>query len=134
MKFMVIVYPGNKDAKTYEETGKMPPDEAMMKMGKFNEELVNAGVMVAAEGLRPSSQGARLNFQDGKPSVTKGPFDAENRLVGGFWIWNVKSEEEALNWAKQAPMEDGDTLELRRIASAEDFSPGIQEEIKKKRA
>ena len=124
MRYMVIVYPGGKGAKDY-EAGKMPDSELLQKMGKFNEELVDAGIMLSGDGLHPSAKGTRINFSNGgKQSIAEGPF-TDSHLIGGFWIWQVKSKEEALAWAKKAPMEDGDTLELRQVQEAEDFGPEI---------
>ena len=128
MRFMVLVYPGNK--KGY-EAGQMPSQELLTNMGKFNEELVEAGVMLSGEGLHPSSKAARIHFPgNGEKSVTNGPFDDAHELIGGFWIWKVKSKEEALEWAKRAPMEDGATLELRQVFESSDFGPEIEKQEK----
>ena len=129
MRFMVLVYPGNK--KGY-EAGQMPEQKLLESMGKFNEELVNAGVMLSGEGMHPSSKGARVHFpgKGKKVTVTQGPF-SERELVGGFWMWQVKSKEEALEWAKRAPMEDGATLELRQVFEAADFGPEVEAQEKK---
>ena len=124
MRFMVLVYPGNK--KGY-EAGQMPDQQLLENMGKFNEELVEAGVMLSGEGLHPSSKGARVHFSGkGKKSVTSGPFAEARELIGGFWIWQVKSKEEAVEWAKRAPMEDGATLELRQVFEPSDFGPEVE--------
>lgn len=127
MRFMVIVLPG--DLKDY-EAGKMPEQQLLENMGKFNEELVNAGVMLSGEGLHPSSKGARMHFpgKGKQPSITDGPFP--DARVGGFWIWQVKSKAEALEWAKRAPMEDGATLELRQVFEPSDFGPEIEQQEK----
>jgi hypothetical protein len=126
---MVLVYPGN--IKGY-EAGQMPDPELLEKMGKFNEELVEAGVMLSGEGLHPSSKGARVHFSGhGKKSVTDGPFAETKELIGGFWIWQVKSKEEALEWAKRAPMEEGATLELRQLFEPSDFGPEVEAQEKK---
>jgi hypothetical protein len=131
MRFMVIVHPGNK--KGY-EAGQMPDAELLTNMGKFNEELVKAGVMLSGEGLHPSSKGVRVHFPGkGKTNVTQGPFPESQELIGGFWIWQVKSKEEALDWAKRAPMEDGATLELRQVFESSDFGPEIEEQENKLR-
>jgi hypothetical protein len=129
MRFMVLVYPGNR--KGY-EAGQMPEQKLLENMGKFNEELVNAGVMLSGEGIHPSSKGARVHFpgKGKKAVVTQGPF-TDRELVGGFWMWQVKSKEEALEWAKRAPMEDGATLELRQVFEAADFGPEIEAQEKK---
>jgi len=124
MRFMVIVYPGNVPGY---EAGEMPGEELLTNMGKFNEELVDAGVMVSGEGLHPTAKGARVHFPgDGSANVTEGPFADSDRLVGGFWIWQVESKEEALSWARRAPMEDGATLELRQVFEMSDFGPEVE--------
>ncbi len=129
MRFMVLVHTGFKGY----EAGEMPDQQLLTDMGKFNEELVNAGVMLSADGLQPSSKGARVHFPGkGKKSViTDGPFADTHGLVAGFWIWQVKSKEEALEWAKRAPMEDGATLELRQIFESSDFGPEVEEQERK---
>jgi hypothetical protein len=112
MRFMVIVK-ASKDS----ETGKMPSEKMLTAMGAFNEQLVKAGVMQAGEGLQASSKGARVKFSGSKRSVTKGPFALTNDLVAGFWIWKVKSLDEAIEWAKKCPNphEGGDSeLEIRQ--------------------
>lgn len=129
MKFMVLVHP--KEMRDY-EAGKMPADEEMAEMGRFNEELVEAGIMLAGEGLHPSKDSVRIHFSsDGKNSVIKGPFSITEDFVAGYWIWQVDSKEEALEWARKAPMADGDVLELREIFEAADFSPEIQKQEKR---
>src|SRR5262245_1007523 len=125
MRFMVLVHPGNK--KGY-EAGQMPDAQLLANMGKFNEELVKAGVMLSGEGRQPSSKGARVHFPGkGKKTVTDGPFTETRELIGGFWMWRVKSREEALEWAQRAPMEDGATLELRQVFESSDFGPEVEE-------
>ncbi len=116
MRFMVLVK-ANKDS----EAGVLPSHEMLAKMGKFNEELVKAGVMLAGEGLHPSSKGARVRFTGGKPSVTEGPFAETDQLVAGFWMWRVKSKQEAIDWLKRAPFDDA-TVEIRQVHEAEDFA------------
>jgi hypothetical protein len=129
MKFMVLVYPGNK--KGY-EAGQMPDAKLLENMGKFNEELVKAGVMLSGEGLHPSSKAARVHFPGGgKNNVTRGPFAEARDLIGGFWMWKVNSLEEALDWARRAPMEDGATLELRQVFESSDFGPEIEAQERK---
>lgn len=118
MRFMVIVK-ASKDS----EAGAMPTEQMLAKMGKYNEELVKAGVMLAGDGLHPSSKGARVRFSGSKPTVIDGPFAETKELIAGFWIWQVKSKAEALEWLKRAPMQDGDEVELRQIFDAEDFAP-----------
>jgi hypothetical protein len=129
MRFMVLVYPGNK--KGY-EAGQLPDQELLANMGKFNEELVEAGVLLSGEGLQPSSKGARVHFPgNGNKSVTHGPLTESRELIGGFWIWQVKSKEEALKWAQRAPMEDGATLELRQVFEPSDFGPEVEDRERK---
>lgn len=118
MRFMVIVKANPKS-----EAGALPPTDMLAAMGKYNEALVNAGVMLAGEGLRPSAKGARVKFDGAKRTVTDGPFSETKELVGGFWIWQVKSQAEAIEWLKRAPFKDGEEVELRQIAEAEDFAP-----------
>jgi hypothetical protein len=132
MRFMVIVK-ANQDS----ESGVMPTKEMLTKMGKFNEELVNAGVMQAGEGLHPSSKGARVKFSDGKTTVIDGPFAETKELVAGYWMWQVKSKEEAIEWLKRAPFEDTE-VEIRQVFEAEDFgdefTPELREQEERLRA
>ncbi len=124
MRFMIIVK-ANKDS----EAGKMPSTELLTAMGKYNEELVKAGVMEAGEGLHPTSKGVRVKFTGKDRAVTQGPFSLEG-LVAGFWIFNLKSKEEAIEWVKRAPFEDGSELEIRQIFAAEDFGANLTPELK----
>ncbi len=117
MRFMVIVK-ANKDS----EAGVLPDAKILTEMGKFNEELVKAGVMLAAEGLHASSKGARVKFGKGKRTVIDGPFAETKELVAGFWLWQVKSKEEAIEWLKRAPFEDTE-VEIRQVFEAADFAP-----------
>ncbi len=117
MRFMVIVK-ANKDS----ESGVLPDAKILTEMGKFNEELVKAGVMLAAEGLHSSSKGARVKFAKGKRTVIDGPFAETKELVAGFWLWQVKSKEEAIEWLKRAPFEDTE-VEIRQVFEAADFAP-----------
>ncbi len=117
MKFMVIV-----KANAESEAGAMPDEKILTEMGKFNEELVRAGVMLAAEGLRPSKDGARVRFDGKRRTVTDGPFAETKELVAGFWVWRCKSKEEALDWLKRAPFDGGTEVELRPVFEAEDFA------------
>jgi hypothetical protein len=118
MRFMVIV-PANADS----EMGKLPDERILTEMGKFNEELVKAGVMLAGEGLQPTSKGARLRFSGGTVTVTDGPFTESKELIAGFWIIQTKSKHEAIDWMKRAPFGGGVTLEIRQIFETEDFAP-----------
>lgn len=119
MKVMVIV-----KASTDSEAGKMPSSELLEAMGNFNQELVNAGIMESGDGLKPSSQGYRVRFSGNERAVTQGPFAETNELIAGYWIWNVSSMEEALEWAKKCPnpMEVDSDLEIRPFYSMEDFA------------
>ena len=123
MRFMVIVHPGNKQGY---EAGQLPDPQLLANMGKFNEELVNAGVMLDGQGLHPSAKGTRVYFAKGQTTVTDGPF--ADSLIGGFWIWQAPSKAEALEWAKRAPMEEGATLELRQVFEPEDFGPEVEQQ------
>ena len=126
MRVMVLVK-ANKDS----EAGVMPTEKMLTEMGKFNEELVNAGVMQAGEGLHPSSKGVRVTFDANGKTVTKGPFGGRPEdLVAGFWIWKVKSLDEAVDWIKRAPFENGEELELRPIFEAEDFGAELTPELR----
>ena len=117
MRFMVLV-----KATKRSEAGELPTEQELAAMGKYNEELVKAGIMLAGEGLQDSGKGARVKFSAGKPTVTDGPFSETKELVAGFWIWQVKSKEEALTWLKRAPFTD-EEVELRQIFEAADFAP-----------
>lgn len=117
MRFMVIVK-ANADS----EAGVMPSSELIAAMGRYNDELIKAGILLAGEGLHPSSKGAMVTFgPGGKSTVKDGPFAEAKELVGGFWIIQVKSRDEALAWARRAPMLEGDVLELRQVFEASDF-------------
>jgi len=105
------------------EAGVLPSQELLEKMGKFNEELVKAGVMLAGEGLQPSSKSARVKFSGDKRIVTDGPFTETKELVAGFWLWKVKSKDEAIEWLKRAPFDGGTEVEIRQVFEPEDFAP-----------
>ncbi|WOH70010.1 YciI family protein [Bradyrhizobium sp. BWA-3-5] len=124
MRFMVIVK-ASKDT----EAGVMPSTELLAAMGKFNEELVKAGVMEAGEGLHPTSKGARIRYGSGE-SVTRGPFALSTDLVAGFWLINTKSLDEAIAWMKRAPFAEGDEIEIRQVFSAEDFGEALTPELR----
>jgi hypothetical protein len=125
MRFMIIVK-ASKDS----EAGKLPPTQLFEAMGKFNEELVKAGVMLAGEGLQPSSKGARIQYSGSKRTVTDGPFTESKELVAGFWLWQVKSKEEAIEWAKRIPFQQGE-VEIRQVSEAEDFGDALTPELRK---
>jgi hypothetical protein len=116
------------------EAGEMPRQELLDEMGKYNEELVKAGVMLAGEGLHPSSKGARIDFSGGKRTVTDGPFAETKELVAGFWLWQVRSMDEAIEWAKRCPdpMDEGGVLELRPVFEADDFGDAYTPEARER--
>jgi len=125
MRCMVIVK-ANKDS----EAGVLPSTELLTNMGKFNEELVKAGVMLAGEGLQPSSKGKRITFTGAKPTITDGPFTETKELIAGFWLWQVRSMEEAVEWLKRSPFGPGAEVEIRQVFEAEDFGPQMTPELK----
>jgi hypothetical protein len=133
MRFIVIVK-ATKDS----EAGVLPDKKILTEMGKFNEELVKAGIMLAGEGLQPSSKGARVRFAGNKRTVIDGPFAETKELIAGFWLWQVKSKEEAIEWIKRAPFTDGDEVEIRQIFEAADFgaefTPELREQEERLRA
>jgi hypothetical protein len=127
MRFMIIVK-ASKDS----EAGVMPSQQLLTEMGKFNEELVKAGALLAAEGLQPSTKGARVRFSGSKRTVIDGPFAETKELIAGFWIWQVKSKEEAIEWVKRCPNphnEDGE-IEIRQVFEAEDFGAEFTPELR----
>ena len=126
MRFMLMVIP-----KAYENMGAefVPPVDLVEKMSRFNKSLNDAGVLLSLDGLAPPATGARVRFGGGKPAVIDGPFSESKELVGGFWMIQVRSQEEAVEWAKRAPMLDGDMIEVRRIQEASDFPEEIQKAI-----
>jgi hypothetical protein len=133
MRFMVIVK-ASKDS----EAGIMPSTELLAAMGKFNEEMVIAGVMQAGEGLHPTSKGARVKYTGGQQGVTRGPFDLTGDLVAGFWLIEVKSLDEAIDWMKRAPFDGGAEIEIRQLFSPDDFgealTPDLREQEERLRA
>ena len=125
MRVMVLV-----KANEESEAGGMPDKEMLAAMGKYNEELVNAGVMLEGEGLHPSSKGKRVKFEGTNRIVTDGPFAETRELIAGFWIWKVKSIEDAVEWLKRAPFDGGTELEIRPIFEAEDFGDEFAPEMR----
>ncbi len=125
MRFMIIV-----KADKNSEAGVLPDKKILTEMGKFNEELVKAGVMLAGEGLHPSSKGARVRFSEGKRTVIDGPFTEAKELVAGFWLWQVKSKEEAIEWLKRAPFGGGAEIEVRQVFEAADFGAELTPELR----
>lgn len=112
------------------ESGVMPGTEMLAAMGKYNEELAKAGIMLAGEGLHPSSKGVRIRFSGTDRTVIDGPFQGTKDLVAGFWLWQVSSKEEAIEWLKRAPFDGGTEVELRRIFEAEDFGESLTPELR----
>jgi hypothetical protein len=112
------------------EAGVLPSTELLASMGKFNEELVKAGVMLAGEGLQPSSKGKRITFTGAKPTITDGPFAETKELIAGFWLWQVRSMEEAVEWIKRSPFGPGAEVEIRPVFEAEDFGSQMTPELK----
>ena len=133
MRVMVLV-----KASKESEAGMLPDEKILTAMGKYNEELVNAGIMTAGEGLHPSSKGARVKFSGGNTTVIDGPFSETKELVAGFWLWNVKSMDEAIAWLKKAPFDGGTEVEIRPLFEAadfgENFTPELQEQEERLRA
>ena len=135
MRFMIIVK-ANKDS----EAGIMPDEKLLAEMGTFNEELVKAGIMLAGEGLHPSSKGARVRFSGKSRTVIDGPFSETKELIAGFWLWQVKSKEEAIEWVKRCPnpMSGESEIEIRQVFEAEDFgeefTPELREQEERLRA
>jgi hypothetical protein len=127
MRFMILVK-ATKDS----EAGVMPSQQLLSEMGKFNEELVKAGVMLAGEGLHPSSKGARVRFSGAKRTVIDGPFAETKELVAGFWLWKCKSRQEAIDWVKRCPnpMPGESEIEIRQVFEAEDFGAALTPELK----
>jgi hypothetical protein len=127
MRVMVMV-----KADKNSEAGKMPSEKLLADMGKFNEELVKAGIMLAGEGLHPSSKGARVKFSGSRRTVIDGPFTEAKELIAGFWLWQVRSMEEAIEWVKRCPnpMEGDSEIEIRRVFEAEDFGAEFTPELR----
>src|SRR5687767_13920351 len=122
---VVVMIKANKES----EAGAMPSEQLLAEMGTYNEELVNAGVMLAGEGLHPTSKGARVRFSGEKRSVIDGPFAETKELIAGFWLWQVKSKEEAIEWLKRAPFKEGE-VEIRQVFEAEDFGAEFTPELR----
>lgn len=125
MRFMVLV-PASPES----ERGEMPSTELLEEMTKYNEELVKAGVMLAGDGLHPTSKGARIRFEGGERKVIDGPFTESKELVAGYWIWECASREEAIEWLKRAPFDGGTEVELRPIFEEDDFGEAMTPEIR----
>ncbi|HEY2804895.1 MAG TPA: YciI family protein [Gemmatimonadales bacterium] len=123
MRFMMLVIP-----KGYDKAGPgfAPSPELIAKMTKYNEQLSQAGVLLALDGLQPPATGSRVTWQGGKPKVTDGPFAEAKEVIGGYWLIQVKSKEEAIEWARRAPFPDGDTIEVRQVQEMADFPPDVR--------
>jgi hypothetical protein len=129
MRFMIMV-PASKES----EAGVLPDTKLLTEMGKFNEEMVKAGVMLAGEGLHASSKGARIRFSGGKTSVIDGPFTESKELIAGFWLIQVSSKEEAVAWMRRAPFGEGTVLEIRQVFEAPDFGEALTPELRENEA
>jgi len=133
MRFMILV-----KADKNSEAGVLPDEKLLTEMGKYNEELAKAGVLLAAEGLHPSSKGARVKFSGARRTLINGPFTETEELIAGFWLWQVKSKEEAIEWVKRAPFGRGTEIEIRQVFEAEDFgaefTPELREQEERLRA
>lgn len=127
MRFMVIV-----KADKQSEAGVLPDEKLLTEMTKYNEELVKAGIMLAGEGLQPSSKGARVRFSGKDRTVIDGPFTESKELIAGFWLWKVKSREEAIEWLKKAPFDGGTEVEIRQVFEAEDFGEALTPELRER--
>ncbi len=125
MRVMVMV-----KANAESERGQMPTEEMLTKMGRFNEELVKAGVMLAGEGLTPTSKGKRVRFDGERRTVIDGPFTEAKELIAGFWLWQVGSIEEAVEWLRRAPFDGGEEVEIRPLFEAEDFGQEFTPELR----
>lgn len=129
MRFMVLV-PGSPES----EAGEMPSTELLQEMTIYNEELVKAGVMLAGEGLHPTSKGARVRFEGGKRTVIDGPFTEAKEIVAGYWIWECASRDEAIEWLRRAPFDGGTEIELRPIFEADDFGKEFTPDLREAEA
>ena len=147
MRFMMMMIPRvyQPDTPPREKAGEgfAPPAEAVARMMKFNEELAKAGALIALDGLHPDSKGARVAFSGGEPKVTDGPFTESKEVIGGYWMIEAKSKEEAVGWARRCPASDGDVIEVRQVFDMADFpidvreaadNPTVQAEIEKRKA
>ena len=128
MRFMMLMFPGPNA-----ESGAMPDPKLMAAMMKYNEELTKAGVLLALDGLQPTAKGARVRFSGGKPRVSDGPFTEAKEVVGGYWLIQAKSREEAIQWASRCPAPDGDMIEIRQVFEMADFPAEVRDEGAEKR-
>jgi hypothetical protein len=125
MRFMVLVKASDES-----EAGVMPSEELLAEMGRYNEELAKAGVMLAGEGLHPTSKGVRIRFEGDKRTVIDGPFTETKELLAGYWLIQVKSKEEAIEWVKRAPFDGGTEIEIRQVFEADDFGDALTPELR----
>jgi hypothetical protein len=125
MRFMVLVKASDES-----EAGVMPSEELLAEMGRYNEELAKAGVMLAGEGLHPTSKGVRIRFEGDKRTVIDGPFTETKELLAGYWLIQVKSKEEAIEWVKRAPFDGGTEIEIRQVFEADDFGDAFTPELR----
>jgi hypothetical protein len=123
---VMVIVKATKDT----EAGVMPSTELLAAMGNYNEELVKAGIMLGGDGLHPSTKGKRVQFTGKAPRVIDGPFAETKELIAGYWVWKVKSMDEALDWVKRCPMLDGDMIEIRQVFEAEDFGEAFTPELR----
>jgi len=128
MRFMMLVYPGPGA-----EQGRMPDPEVLGRMMKFNEELAASGALLDLNGLQPTSKGVRVSYSGGRPTVTDGPFTESKELLGGYWMIKVGSLDEAVEWAKKAPMQADERIEVRQVFEMEDFAPEVRDEDAERR-
>jgi len=128
MKVIVFV-----KANSEYEAGHMPSTDLLTEMGKYNEELVKAGIMLAGDGLKPSSKGKRVKFDGKKRTIVDGPFAETKELIAGYWIWQVRSLDEAVEWLKRAPFDGGEEVEIRPVFEREDFGANLTPEIRERR-
>ena len=128
MRFMMLMIPAVYQSAQSKNVDAdfAPPAEAVAKMNKYNEELAKAGALIALDGLHPPLAGARIAFKGGKPKVTDGPFTESKEVLGGYWMIRAKSREEAINWAKRVPAEEGDTIEVRQVFDMEEFPADVR--------
>src|ERR1700674_4490790 len=122
MRIMVLMIPADRKSV---EGGVMPDQKLISAMMKYNEDLAKAGVLLALDGLQPSSKGARIRFSGGKRTVTDGPFTEAREVIGGYWLWQVKSKAEGIEWASRGPAAEGDVLEIRQVYEMSDFGPAV---------
>ena len=129
MRVMVLV-PGNEDS----EKGVMPDEKGLTEMGKYNEELVKAGVMLGGDGLHPTSKAARVRFEGDKRTVIDGPFTESKELIAGYWLWQVRDMDEAIEWVKRAPFDEGTQIDIRPVFEDEDFGEEFTPELREQNA